>query len=239
MKVLLAVLALAFAIPASANMNYTGLGALLRPADSVLLLIDHQAFQFADLHSHDPTLILNNVIALTKTAKAFNIPVVFTTVLADRGGKLNPGIQAIFPDLIPIDRTTINTWEDPKVVNKIASLGRKQLIIAGLWTELCVAMPVISALADGYEVFYVTDASGGKTKESHDMAVLRMLQAGAVPMCWMTVLCELQRDWARDTQSAVLDIFMQHGGGSGSAYMWETQLLSKTSAATSTGSSGV
>jgi len=226
-------------LPASANTHMNGLNALLSPNDTVLLLIDHQPFQFADLHSHDPLLVQNNVIALAKTAKLFNIPVVITSVLEARGGFFLKGVLDVFPDITPIDRTWINTWQDSRVVEAIAKTGRKKIIMAALWTEVCLAMPVISALADGYDVYFVTDASGGKSLESHDMAVIRMAQAGAVPITWMAVLCELQRDWSRSTQAGVLDIFKQHGGGSGIAYLWETQLMNPTTSATSTGVSSV
>ena len=203
-----------------------GLDALLAPQQSVLLLIDHQAFQFANLHSHDPALIVNNVVGLAKAAKAFKVPTILTTVTQDRGGHLLQGIQEVFPTQKPIDRTTLNSWEDGRVVAAVKQTGRKQLVVAALWTEICLAMPVIQSLADGYEVFIVTDASGGVSREAHDMAVLRMVQAGAVPMTWVAVMSEWQRDWAREaTVPAVADITVAHGGASGVAYAWEQQLL--------------
>src|SRR5687767_15229266 len=165
-----------------------GLDALLRPEDSVLVLIDHQPYQFANLHSHEPTMIVNNVIALAKTAKVFNVPTILTTVLEERGGYLIKGLQDVFPDQKPIDRTFINTWQDPKVTDIVKKSGRKQLILAALWSEVCLAMPTIHALGEDYDVFIVTDASGGMSAEAHDMAIRRMVQAGAVPVTWMTVL---------------------------------------------------
>ncbi|MBP7335359.1 hydrolase [Niveispirillum sp.] len=204
----------------------TGLGALLRPEDSLVLLIDHQAFQFANLHSHEPTMVINNVVGLAKMAKLFNVPTLLTTVLEDRGGKLIPQLQAVYPEQTPIDRTTINTWEDQRVVDAIKATGRKHLVIAALYTEICLAMPVIHALGEGYEVTIVTDASGGVTKEAHDMAVLRLVAAGANPMTWMAVGCEWQRDWARaETAGGLAGVLVDHGGGSGIAFMWEQQLL--------------
>ena len=118
-----------------------GLNALLTPAESVLILIDHQPFQFANLHSHEPMMIVNNVIGLAKAAKIFNVPTILTTVVEDRGGKLIKGLQAVFPDQKPIDRTFINTWEDARVVDVVKKTGRKKLIIAALWSEICLAMP--------------------------------------------------------------------------------------------------
>jgi nicotinamidase-related amidase len=204
----------------------TGLDALLTPERSVLLLIDHQAFQFANLHSHDPTLIINNVVGLAKAAKAFKVPTILTTVTQDRGGYLLKGIQDVFPAQKPINRTSLNSWEDPRVVKAVKETGRKQLVVAALWTEICLAYPVIQSLADGYDVFIVTDASGGVTREAHDMAVLRMVQAGAVPITWIAVMSEWQRDWAREaTIPTVADITVAHGGSSGVAFVWEQQLL--------------
>jgi nicotinamidase-related amidase len=209
-------------------MNKTGLQALLTPKDSVLILIDHQPFQFANLHSHEPTMIENNVIGLAKTAKVFGVPTILTTVTEERGGHLIKGLQDVFPEQKPINRTFINTWEDSRVVEAVKKTGRKKLIMAALWTEICLAMPVIQALGEGYEVYIVTDASGGVSIEAHDMGVRRMVQAGAVPMNWMAVLSELQRDWAREsTLPGVAQIVSQHGGASGVAYAWEIQLLTE------------
>jgi len=204
----------------------TGIDALLSPSNCTLILIDHQPFQFAGMQSHDPGVILNNVIGLAKTAHLFEVPTILTTVVQDRGGFLPAALQAVFPEQAPIDRTTINTWEDPRVVDAVATLGRKKLVIAALWTEICLAMPVIHALGEGYEVYIVTDASGGVSVEAHERAVQRMVQAGAVPMTWMAVMSELQRDWAREaTLPGVAAIITEHGGATGINFGWEMQLL--------------
>jgi nicotinamidase-related amidase len=203
----------------------TGLEALLRPEDSILVLIDHQPYQFTNLNSHEPTMIVNNVIGLAKTAKVFNVPTIFSTVLEERGGYLIKGLQDVFPDQKPINRTFINAWEDPNVADVVKKSGRKQLVLAALYTEICLAMPAIQALAEGYDVFIVTDASGGVSVEAHDMAVRRMVQAGVVPMTWLAVLGEWQRDWARETAAGVAGVVLEHGGGSAVALAWETQLL--------------
>ncbi len=209
-----------------AKIAKTGLDALLRPEDSILVLIDHQPFQFANLHSHEPTMIANNVIGLAKAAKIFNVPTILTTVLEERGGYLIKGLQDVFPEQKPINRTFINTWEDPNVTNIVKKSGRKQLILAALWTEVCLAMPTIQALGEGYDVFMVTDASGGVSAEAHDMAVRRMVQAGAVPITWLAVMSEWQRDWSREeTAIAMTSTLADHGGGSGIAFAWELQLL--------------
>ncbi|TGE03796.1 hydrolase [Hymenobacter fodinae] len=204
----------------------TGYDALLTPQKSLLLLIDHQPFQFANLHSHEPSLLVNNVVGLAKTAKVFGVPTILTTVVEERGGQLLKGIRDVFPGQEIINRTTINTWEDPRVVQRVEATGRRKLIMAGWWTEVCLAMPTIQALGEGYEVYIVTDASGGVSAESHERAVQRMVQAGAVPITWMAVLSELQRDWARtETTDGVGEILFEHGGGSGAALHWERQLL--------------
>ena len=202
-----------------------GLEGLLRPEDSILVLIDHQPYQFTNLNSHDPQTVINNVVGLAKAAKVFNVPTILTTVIEERGGYLIKALQDVFPDQKPIDRTFINTWEDPKVTNIVKKSGRKQLILAALWTEICLAMPAIQALGEGYEVFIVTDASGGVSAESHDMAVRRLVQAGAVPITWVAVMSEWQRDWARETATPLTEVVSEHGGVSGVAYAWEQQLL--------------
>ena len=203
-----------------------GLEALLTPETSVLVLIDHQAFQFANLHSHEPTMVLNNVVALAKGAKSFKVPTILSTVMEERGGYLVPGVQGVFPDQKPIDRTTLNAWEDKRVVDAVKKTGRRQLIFAALWTEICLAYPVIHSLADGYDVFFVTDASGGTTREAHDMAVQRLIQAGATPLTWMGVMTEWQRDWAREaTVKAFAEVTVAHAGGTGVALLREQQLL--------------
>ena len=203
-----------------------GLDGLLRPDTSVLVLIDHQPYQFANLHSHEPTMIINNVIALAKLAKVFNVPTILSTVIEERGGYLIKGLQDLFPEQKPINRTSINAWEDPNVTNVVKKSGRKQLVLAALYTEICLAMPAIQALAEGYDVFIVTDASGGVSAEAHDMAVRRMVAAGAVPITWLAVLGEWQRDWAREkTAAGVTGVVLEHGGGSSVAFAWEQQLL--------------
>ncbi|MFJ9621106.1 hydrolase [Streptomyces sp. NPDC101181] len=206
--------------------NKAGLDALLTPEESVLVLIDHQPFQIANLNSHEPTMVINNVVGLSKAAKAFDVPTILTTVIEERGGLILQQIQDVFPEQKPINRTFVNTWQDQRVVDAVKATGRKKLILAGLWTEVCLAMPAIQAAGEGFEVYAVTDASGGASVETHDMAVRRMVQAGVVPITWVAVLAEWQRDWAREeTVPAVAEIQAQHAGASGVAYAWEQQLL--------------
>lgn len=203
-----------------------GLKSLLRPEDSVLVLIDHQPYQLTNLNSHEPQMVVNNATGLAKAARAFGVPTILTSVIADRGGLIFPQITEVFPDQEVIDRTFINTWEDRKVVDAVVATGRKQLIIAGLWTEVCVAMPVIQALGEGWDVTVVTDASGGVSLEAHEVAIQRMIAAGANVMTWLALAAEWQRDWARTgTAGALTEVMQQHAAGSGIAFLWEQQLL--------------
>src|SRR5690606_33170584 len=203
-----------------------GLSSLLRPEDSVLVLIDHQPYQLSNLNSHDPHMAVNNAAGLAKAAKVFGVPTILTSVVEDRGGLIFPQITDVFPGQEVIDRTLINTWEDKKVVDTVKATGRKQLIIAGLWTEICVAMPAIQAAGEGWDVTVVTDASGGVSVEAHEVAIQRMIAAGVNMMTWLAVASEWQRDWARTEHTAELsEVLIQHVAGSGIALLWEQQLL--------------
>ncbi|CAN7722186.1 hydrolase (plasmid) [Ensifer adhaerens] len=209
-----------------------GLASLLRPEDSVLVMIDHQPYQLANLNSHDPHMVVNNSAALAKAAKVFDVPTILTSVVADRGGRIFPQITDVFPGQEIIDRTFINTWEDPKVVDIVKATGRKQLIMAGLWTEICVAMPAIQAAGEGWDVTVITDASGAVSAEAHDVAIHRMIAAGVNMMTWMALAAEWQRDWARSKTAMPLnDVMLQHAAGSGIAFLWEQQLLNTPVAA--------
>jgi nicotinamidase-related amidase len=203
-----------------------GLGALLTPDNCALLLIDHQPFQFAGLRSHDSQTIINNVVGVAKTAKLFGVPTLLSTVMEARGGLLLKPLQEVFPEQAPINRTTINSWEDERVVEWVKATGRKKLVIAALWTEICLALTAIQAAGEGYEVYIVTDASGGASLEAHEMAVQRMIMAGCMPITWLVFSGELQRDWARlETAPGVGEVMIEHGGNAGTSLLWEFQLL--------------
>lgn len=203
-----------------------GLDALLTPDNCALILIDHQPFQISGVQNVDPLIMLNNVVYLAKTAKAFGVPTLLTTVVEERGGYLYKPLQDVFPEQKPINRTTINTWEDPRCVEWAKKTGRKKLVMAGLWTEICLAFPAIHALGDGYEVYAVTDASGGVSKEAHEVAILRMVQAGVVPITTAVLGGELQRDWAREaTVPKMAELLLAHAGPVGTNFAWEMQLL--------------
>ncbi len=200
---------------------FTGKGGpsprLLTPKNSMLLLIDHQPQMAFASHSIDVQLLINNVTGLAKAAKIFNVPVVLTTVAAKSfSGPIFTSVQEVFSGRAPIDRTTMNSWEDPKVVDAVKQTDRRKIVMAALWTEVCLATAALSALDDGYEVYIVTDASAGVTLEAHEMAIQRMIQAGAIPTTWLQVLLEWQRDWARqETYLAVMDVAKAHAGGYG------------------------
>jgi len=171
--------------------------------------------------------VVNNSAALAKVAKVFGVPTILTSVVADRGGHIFPQITNVFPGQEIIDRTLINTWEDPNVVDVVKATGRKQLVLAGLWTEVCVAMPAIQAAGEGWDVTVVTDASGSVSTEAHEIAIQRMIAAGVNMITWMALAAEWQRDWARaKTAGPLTEVLIQHAAGSGIAYLWEQQLLS-------------
>ena len=197
---------------------------LLTPGDHALLLIDHQYLQLLALRSHPNETVVNNTTFLAKAAKLFKVPTLLTTAFAERQA-LFQEVQNVFPEQEAIDRTGLNSWDDPRVIDWVKKTGKKKLVMAGLWTEVCLSMPVIDALADGYEVYIVTDASGGGNTESHERGVQRMVQAGAQPLTTIAYVSELQRDWARPTADAVAKLFAEHGGGFGQGLRWEWQLL--------------
>ncbi|MET9292249.1 hydrolase [Streptomyces sp. NPDC003077] len=190
---------------------------LLTPDNCAVLFIDHQPQMFFGTGSGDRTAIINATVGLAKAAKTFDVPTVLSTVAAESfSGPLLPPLAAVFPGQEIVDRTSMNAWEDVPFVEAVKATGRKKLVIAGLWTEVCVVLPTLSALAQGYEVYVVTDASGGVSPQAHEHAVQRMVQAGAVPVTWLQVLLEFQRDWARtETYGAVTDVVKEHGGAYG------------------------
>jgi nicotinamidase-related amidase len=200
---------------------------LLDTDNSVLLLIDHQPQMLFATRSIEGQTLVNNVTGLAKSAKIFNIPTILTTVAAESfSGPIFPQVQAVFTNLKPIDRSTMNAWEDKKVVDAVIKTGRKKLIMGALWTEVCLATAALSALDDGFEVHIVTDASGGVTVEAHERAIQRMTQAGVVPLTWLQVLLEWQRDWARqDTFDAVLAVAREHGGAYGQGIGYAKAML--------------
>jgi nicotinamidase-related amidase len=190
---------------------------LLTPDSCVMTLIDHQPQMLFGVNSIDRPTVINNTVGLAKSAKVFNVPMVLSTVETKSfSGYLWPQLRAVYPDQELIERTSMNAWEDANYVAAIERTGRKKIVMAGLWTEVCDCIPTIQAIEAGYEVYVVADACGDINQMAHDMAMLRMIQAGAVPMTWLQVLLEFQRDWARrDTYEAVIDIVKEHAGAYG------------------------
>lgn len=201
---------------------------LLTPDNHALILIDHQPQMAFATRSHTVEDIRNNVTGLAKAAKVFKVPTILTTVAAKSfSGPIFPELQAVFPEQTPIDRTTMNTWEDKRVTDKVKTFKKNKIVIAALWSEVCGVGPVLSAIDEGYEVYFVTDASGGVSKEAHDMAVQRMVQAGAHPITWLQYMLELQRDWARTGSYAdVTSIAKQHAGGYGLGIIYANDMFS-------------
>lgn len=198
---------------------------LITGDDHALLLIDHQYLQLLAVRSHPNDTVVRNTVMLAKAAKIFNVPTLFTTAFAERQALIEE-IQAVHPDQTPIDRTGLNSWDDERVRDWVKATRKKKLIMAGLWTEVCLTMPVLSALAAGFEVYIVTDASGGGSTEGHERAVQRMIQAGARPLTVASYVSELQRDWGRvETAEPVAKLFAEFGGGFGQGLRWEWQLL--------------
>ena len=191
---------------------------VLTPHNSQLIIIDHQPQMAFGVQSIDRQTLKNNVVGLAKAAKVFGIPATITTVETQSfSGNTYPELLDVFPGQQILERTSMNSWDDQKVRDALAANGRKKVIVAGLWTEVCNTTFALCAMLEGdYEIYMVSDASGGTTKEAHDMAMLRMVQAGVVPVTWQQVLLEWQRDWAnRDTYDAVMKIVTEHSGAYG------------------------
>ncbi len=190
---------------------------LLTPDNCVVALVDLQPQMLFGTSNFDRQSIINNNVALSKAARVFNVPTILTTVESKSfSGNIWPQIQAIFPDQTPIERSTMNSWDDGNFVNAVRKSGRKKIVLAGLWTETCVTLPTIQAIHDGYDVYVVEDCCGDVSQLAHDNAMKRMIQAGAKPVTALSVLLEWQRDWAeRDTYDAVMDIVKSHFGAYG------------------------
>ena len=190
---------------------------LLTPDNCVVALIDHQPQMMFGVAGFDRQSIINNTVALGKAARVFDVPVVLTTVETKSfSGNLWPKIRAVFPEQPAIERSSMNAWDDENFVAAIKATGRKKLVLAGLWTEVCVAFPTVQAIHDGYEVYVVEDCCGDVSQLAHDNAMKRVIQAGAKPVTSLQVMLEFQRDWAeKDTYDAVMDIVKTHYGAYG------------------------
>jgi nicotinamidase-related amidase len=190
---------------------------LLTPDNCVVTIIDLQPQMLFGVANFDRQSVINNNIVLAKAAKVFGVPVVLSTVETKSfSGYMWPQIRAVFPQQEPIERSSMNSWDDPKFVAAIEKTGRKKIVLSGLWTETCVTLPTIQAIHDNYEVYVVEDCCGDVSQISHDNAMKRIIQAGAKPVTALMVMLEWQRDWAhRDTYDAVMEIVKTHCGAYG------------------------
>lgn len=187
--------------------------ALLTPHNAVLALIDYQKEQYAGVGSVGHAELLEHVTMLGRVATIFELPVVLSTVYVRHGmSGTNPELREALPGVPEIDRTSMNSWEDPEFRAAVERTGRRKLILAGLWTEVCVAFPALDALREGYEVYVVADAIGGVSRVAHDSAMQRMTQAGAVPITVLGLACELQRDWGRVGADRLRGIMREYFG---------------------------
>ncbi|MGS2874740.1 hydrolase [Enterobacter huaxiensis] len=191
---------------------------VLTPANCQVIFIDHQPQMAFGVQSIDRQVLKNNTVALAKAAKVFNIPTIITTVETESfSGNTYPELLDVFPGQDILERTSMNSWDDQKVRDALKANGKKKVVVAGLWTEVCNNSFALCAMLEGdYEIYMVADASGGTSKEAHDYAMQRMIQAGVIPVTWQQVMLEWQRDWARkETYTAVMDIVREHSGAYG------------------------
>lgn len=172
---------------------------LLTPKNAALIIIDYQPIQVSSIGSMDQQLLVDNIVRVAKTGKAYGLPIVLSTVnvKAGSGKPTISQLQEVLTGVEPLDRTTINAWEDDQFVHAVEATGRKKLVMTALWTEACLTFPALDAMRGGYEVYPVVDAVGGTSVEAHRAAIERIVQAGAKPVTWVQLICELQRDWGR------------------------------------------
>lgn len=210
---------------------------LLTPNNCQIIFIDQQPQMAFGVQSIDRQTLKNNVVGLAKAAKVFNIPTTITTVETESfSGHTYPELLDVFPEAPLLERTSMNSWDDQKVRNALAKNDRKKVIVSGLWTEVCNITFSFGAMLEGnYEIYMVADASGGTSKEAHDYAMQRMVQAGVIPVTWQQVLLEWQRDWAkRETYDAVMDIVREHSGAYGMGVDYAYTMVHKASERTKT-----
>jgi nicotinamidase-related amidase len=184
---------------------------LLTPQNSALVVIDYQPSQVQTVTSIDHQVLTDNIVSVARLARAFSLPVVLSTVGVNSRGQepTIPELRAVLADSEEIDRTEINSWENAEFRNAVKATGRTKLIMTALWTEVCLAFPALDAIREGFEVYPVVDAVGGTSPEAHRAGLERVVQAGAQPISWVSLACELQRDWARlETVPEIVDIVL-------------------------------
>jgi nicotinamidase-related amidase len=184
---------------------------LITPQNAAFLFIDYQPEQLATVRSMDHELLVKNAISTVRTVKAFGVPVVHSTVNVSSGQTKPtlPELAELLEDDPPLDRTTVNSWEDTEFVQAVRATGRRKLVLCALWTEVCMAFAALDALRESYEIYPVVDAIGGTSPEAHRAGLERVVQAGGQPIGWVSLACELQRDWARvETVPAIVEIVL-------------------------------
>ncbi|MDV5140385.1 hydrolase [Chimaeribacter arupi] len=206
---------------------------VLTPDNCQMIFIDQQPQMAFGVQSIDRQVLKNNTVALAKAAKVFNIPTIITTVETESfSGHTYPELLDVFPTHDILERTSMNSWDDQKVRDALAATGKKKVVVSGLWTEVCNnSFALCAMLEGGYEIYMVADASGGTTKEAHDFAMQRMIQAGVIPVTWQQVMLEWQRDWAhKETYTAVMDIVREHSGAYGMGVDYAYTMVHKAEA---------
>jgi nicotinamidase-related amidase len=209
---------------------------VLTPQNCQLIFIDQQPQMALGVQSIDRQMLKNNVVALAKAAKLFKIPTTITSVETESfSGYTYPELLDVFPDHKLLERTSMNSWDDKKVRDALKGNNRNKVVVSGLWTEVCNnSFALCAMLEGGYEIYMVADASGGTSKEAHDYAMQRMIQAGVVPVTWQQVMLEWQRDWARkETYDAVMTIVREHSGAYGMGVDYAYTMVHKTPQRTS------
>jgi nicotinamidase-related amidase len=207
---------------------------LITAENSAVVFIDHQPqMAFGVANGIDRQLLVNNVLLLAKGAKLFGVPTILTTVETESfSGLMLPQLLDIFPQQKPIERTGMNSWDTPAFREAIKATGKKNIILSGLWTEVCITWPTLNMLAEGYNIYVVEDACGGTSLAAHEASISRMEQAGAVRMTTVGTVLEFQRDWARkEHYSALMDIFREHGGAYGFGIEYAYTMVHKAPAA--------
>ena len=210
---------------------------VLTPQNSQLIIIDQQPQMAFGVQSIDRQVLKNNVVALAKAAKVFKIPTTITTVESESfSGFTYPELLDVLPNQKLLERTSMNSWDDQKVRDALAANGRNKVVVSGLWTEVCNTTFALCAMLEGnYEIYMVADASGGTSKDAHDFAMQRMVQAGVVPVTWQQVMLEWQRDWARrDTYDEIMAIAKEHSGAYGMGIDYAYTMVHKAAQRTAT-----
>lgn len=204
-------------------------GGLLTADNCAVVFIDHQPQMTFGVANIDRQLLVNNVVMLAKGAKEYGVPVILTAVETESfSGYIWPQLMDVFPDQTPVERTSMNSWDDPKFREAVKATGKKNILIAGLWTEVCVTWPTLNMLAEDFNIYIVEDACGATSPMAHEAAMKRCVQAGAVPMTTIATVLEFQRDWAhREHYDAVLAIFKEHGGAYGDGIEYAYSMVHK------------